>query len=209
MTLPCARTGCDPGVAAAGLVDRALDRLENAVVFGDTAYEVDCIIFATGFEVGTSYTRRAGYDIVGEEGLTLSEKWQNGLRTFHGFYTRGFPNCFFMGVTQTGFTANFPHMLNEQSRHIAYVVKHAMDRQARRVEPTAEAEQGWVDTIKRLMNNNRQFLADCTPGYYNNEGQPGQGNSLLEGQYGGGPEEFFKLIRAWRDEGKLEGLEIA
>jgi cyclohexanone monooxygenase len=199
-----------PNVKLIDTQGRGVDRItENAVVVDGNAYEVDCIIFATGFEVGTEYTRRAGYEIYGRDDVTLTQKWANGLATFHGFQTRGFPNCFFMGVTQTGFTANFPHMLNEQSHHIAYMVKHAMARQARIVEASAEAEADWVATINRLKANNQKFFMECTPGYYNNEGKPGQGNSLLDGQYGGGPEEFFEILRKWRDEGTLRGLEVA
>ena len=199
-----------PNVKLVDTQGRGVDRItENAIVVDGKSYEVDCIIFATGFEVGTDYTRRAGYEMYGRDGVTLTQKWANGLSTFHGFQTTGFPNCFFMGVTQTGFTANFPHMLDEQSHHIAYIVKQAMARQARTVEATPEAEAEWVATIQRLKANNQQFFLECTPGYYNNEGKPGQGNSLLDGQYGGGPEEFFQIIRKWRDEGTLSGLEVA
>jgi cyclohexanone monooxygenase len=199
-----------PNVTLVDTQGRGVDRItENAVVVDGKAYEVDCIIFATGFEVGTDYTRRAGYEMYGRDGVTLTRKWADGMKTFHGFQSRGFPNCFFMGVTQSGFTANFPHMLDEQSRHIAYIVKQAMARQARVVEPTAEAEADWVATIQRLKANNQKFFMECTPGYYNNEGKPGQGNSLLDAQYGGGPEEFFQIIRNWRDEGALRGLEMA
>jgi cyclohexanone monooxygenase len=199
-----------PNVKLVDTQGRGVDRItENAVVVDGKAYEVDCIIFATGFEVGTDYTRRAGYEMYGRDGVTLTGKWANGMSTFHGFQSRGFPNCFFMGVTQSGFTANFPHMLDEQSRHIAYIIKQAMARQARVVEPTAEAEADWVATIQRLKANNQKFFMECTPGYYNNEGKPGQGNSLLDAQYGGGPEEFFQIIRDWRDEGSLRGLEMA
>ena len=113
-----------------------------------------------------------------------------------------------MGITQGGFTANFPHMLNEQSLHIAYIVKQAMARQARTVEATAEAEAEWVATMQRLKANNLKFLMECTPGYYNNEGRPGAGTGLLDAQYGGGPEEFFRIIREWRDEGSLKGVEV-
>ena len=159
--------------------------------------------------MGTSYTRRAGYEVIGRNGQTLTQKWDNGLVTLHGFQTRGFPNCFFMGVTQGGFTANFPHMLNEQSLHIAYIVKQAMARQARTVEASAGGETDWVATMERLKANNLKFLMECTPGYYNNEGRPGTGTSLLDAQYGGGPEEFFRIIREWRDEGTLKGVEVA
>jgi cyclohexanone monooxygenase len=181
---------------------------EHGVVVDGKEYEVDCLIFATGFEVGTGYTRRAGYDVIGRGGVKLSDKWADGPRTYHGFYTTGFPNCFFMGVIQSGFTANFPHMLNEQSLQIAYVVDKAHERQARRVEPTQQAEDEWVATIRRLMVNNTAFLKECTPGYYNNEGNPGGNNSLLGSQYGGGPEEFFRIMRDWRAEGSMAGLEI-
>ena len=87
-----------------------------------TEYEIDCLIFATGFEVGTSYTRRAGYDVIGRDGVSLSEKWEDGLQTLHGLQTNGFPNCFFLGFTQTGVTINVPHALNEQAKHVTYIL---------------------------------------------------------------------------------------
>ncbi|MFP6836282.1 MAG: NAD(P)/FAD-dependent oxidoreductase [Pseudomonadales bacterium] len=189
---------------------RGVERMtENAVVVDGREYELDCLIFATGFEVGTSYTRRAGYDIVGRDEQTLSEKWADGLRTLHGFQTNGFPNCFFMGIVQGAFTANFPHMLNEQSLHIAYMIGHGRDNNVHCIEASKEAEDAWVSTIEQMAVFNQSFLENCTPGYYNNEGQPGQGNSLLGSQYGGGPEAFFQILRDWRDEGSLEGLNFS
>ena len=182
---------------------------ERGVVAAGKEYELDCLIYATGFEVGTAYTRRAGYDIAGKDGLTLSEKWAEGMRTLHGFQTHGFPNCFFMGVTQGGFTANFPHMLNEQSVHIAYLIGHAMNSNVNCVEASVAGEDGWVDTIRKMAVFNQRFLEECTPGYYNNEGKPGQGNSLLGSQYGGGPEAFFQILRDWREAGTLEGVELS
>ena len=182
---------------------------ERGIVVDGTEYELDCIIFATGFEVGTDYTRRAGYEITGKDGQGLTEKWRDGFRTLHGFQTNGFPNCFFMGVTQGGFTANFPHMLNEQSLHIAYMIEHAKNNNYHCLEASLEAEDQWVDTIEALSVMNQDFLEQCTPGYYNNEGRPGAGNSLLGSQYGAGPEAFFKLVRDWRDEGTLKGLNFS
>ncbi|MCZ6620062.1 MAG: NAD(P)/FAD-dependent oxidoreductase [Gammaproteobacteria bacterium] len=179
---------------------------EKGVVVDGEEYEIDCLILATGFEVGTSYNRRAGYEIIGREGQTLSDKWANGMRTFHGFQSNGFPNCYFMGVTQGGFTANFPHLLNEQSVHIAYMVSHGLNNNVHIMEATREAEDQWVDTIKQMAIFSKSFLENCTPGYYNNEGKPGQGNSLIGGQYGGGPVAFFKILRDWREEGSLQGL---
>jgi cyclohexanone monooxygenase len=189
---------------------RGIDRItKTGVVVDGRHYEVDCLIFATGFEVGTDYTRRAGYEIIGRKGQTLTEKWKHGLKTLHGFQTAGFPNCFFMGITQGGFTANFPHMLKEQSTHIAYMIQHGMHNNAHCIEASEAAENDWVETIKTMAVFNQNFLEECTPGYYNNEGKPGQGNSLLGSQYGGGPEAFFQILNDWREEGSLQGLKFS
>ena len=199
-----------PNVTLVDTKGQGVDRItEKGIVANGVEYELDCIIFATGFEVGTAYTRRAGYDITGKDGRALSDKWADGLRTLHGFQTNGFPNCFFMGVTQGGFTANFPHMLNEQSLHIAYMVSQVMDGNANCMEPSVEGEEEWVDTIKRMSMFNQKFLEECTPGYYNNEGHPGVGNSLIGSAYGGGPEAFFQILRDWRDEGSMRGVELS
>ena len=199
-----------PNVTLVHTDGKGVERItERGVVANGVEYELDCLIYATGFEVGTAYTRRAGYDVEGRDGLKLSEKWAEGLRTLHGFQTRGFPNCFFMGVTQGGFTANFPHMLNEQSLHIAYMIDYAQKGNVSVIEASQEGEDGWVDTIKKMAVFNQRFLEECTPGYYNNEGKPGQGNSLIGSQYGGGPEAFFQILRDWRAAGTLEGVELS
>ncbi|MFZ5932088.1 MAG: flavin-containing monooxygenase [Pseudomonadota bacterium] len=200
-----------PNVTLVDTLGKGVDRItEKGVMFNGKEYEVDCIIFATGFEVGTDYTSRSGYDIHGRGGMTLSNKWANGLLTYHGFYTNGFPNCFFMGMTQTGLTANIPHMLNEQAQHIAYVINHAMGRNVRAVEASKQAEDDWVSTCQQKARLGERFYAECTPGYYNNEGKPGEtGNGFLNGQYGGGPVEFFKILDNWRKEGELRGLEVS
>ena len=198
-----------PNVQLVDTRGRGIDSVtENAVVFEGQRYEVDCLIFATGFEVGTGYTRRAGYDVVGRDGITLSEKWRDGLQTLHGFQSRGFPNCFHMGLTQGTLTANFTHLLDEQSIHIGYIVRQVTAAEALTVETSEEAEAGWVDTIRKLARQDQQFRADCTPGYYNSEGMSDANTDFLGGQYGPGPIEFFKLLSDWRSEGKLSGLEI-
>ncbi|HUI28471.1 MAG TPA: NAD(P)/FAD-dependent oxidoreductase [Candidatus Kryptonia bacterium] len=197
-----------PNVTLVDTMGRGVDRItKKGVVFAGVEYELDCLIYATGFEVGTDYSRRAGYQMYGRNGMTLTEKWKNGVATLHGMFTRGFPNCFIMGPQQTGFTVNYPHMLNEQSKHIAYIVRHAADNNVRTVEVTQEAEAEWVATIIRLAVLARQFLEDCTPGYYNNEGKPGE-RSGQNGFYGGGSVEFFRILQEWRAAGGLKGLEL-
>jgi cyclohexanone monooxygenase len=180
---------------------------EKGAVVDGQEYELDCVIFATGFEIGTDFTRRLGFDVVGREGVKLSEKWADGLSTFHGFHTHGFPNMFFLGITQTGLTPNFQHMLDEQTEHVGHIVKHCHELGASRVESSIEAERAWCETMRRLAVLNT-FLLECTPGYYNQEGKPSSPNSLFSGQYGAGCLQFFEVLRQWRAEGSFAGLEI-
>jgi cyclohexanone monooxygenase len=197
-----------PNVTLVDTQGKGVERVTpKGVVFGGVEYEVDCLIYATGFEVGTDYTRRAGCELYGRNGLCLTEKWASGVATLHGMHSRGFPNCFIMGNQQTGFTVNYPHMLNEQSKHLAYIIRHAIDRGVRTVEVSQQAEAEWVETIVRLAVLAREFLENCTPGYYNNEGKPGE-RSGQNGFYGGGSPEFFRILREWRDAGGLPGLEL-
>jgi cyclohexanone monooxygenase len=198
-----------PNVTLVDTLGKGVERVtETGLVFDGVEYEVDCIIFATGFEVGTAYTRRAGFEIYGKGGQTLTDHWGGGPKTLHGFYSHGFPNCFHLGITQNTLTPNFPHMLDEQARHVAEVVRQANLRQAKTVEPTPEGEAGWVETIKANALQNLKFRADCTPGYYNGEGKAGEGQGLFDGLYGPGSDAFFALAKSWRDRGDLAGLDV-
>ena len=199
-----------PNVTLVDTLGRGVDSVtETGLVFDGVEYEVDCIIFATGFEVGTAYTRRAGFEIYGRGGQTLTDHWASGPKTLHGFYSHGFPNCFHLGITQNTLTPNFPHMLDEQARHVAEVVRQANLRQAQKVEPTPQGEAEWVETIRANALQNLQFRRDCTPSYYNGEGHAGEGAGLFDGLYGPGSGAFFALVAAWRAEGKLAGLEVS
>jgi cyclohexanone monooxygenase len=197
-----------PNVTLVDTEGRGVDRItEKGVVVAGVEYELDCLIFATGFEVGTEYARRAGYEIHGRDGLSLTQKWADGVATLHGMHSRSFPNCFILSPVQSGFTVNFPHLLNEQSKHLAYIVKHALDNGVQSVEASQEAEDEWVATIVRLARFGRDFLEQCTPGYYNNEGKSAE-LSGQNGFYGGGSVEFFRILREWRAAGGLQGLEL-
>lgn len=179
----------------------------NGVVANGQEYALDCIIFATGFEVGTEYTRRAGYDPVGRDGLRLGDKWADGMRTLHGLYSRGFPNLFIVSNSQAAFTTNFPHAMDEAARHIGYVIGKCYAEGINTIEASQQAEDEWVEEIVSLSRYNEEFLAACTPGYYNNEGQPNP-KSIQNGAYGKGPNPYFKKMAAWREADTLPGLEL-
>ncbi len=197
-----------PNVTLVDTQGQGVERItEKGVVANGVEYEVDCIIFATGFEVGTEFTRRAGCELYGRDGLTLTEKWADGASTLHGMHTRGFPNLFIFSILQSGFSVNFPHMLDEQSRHMAYILKYAADNDIRHIETSQEAENKWVQTILDLAISRMDFLESCTPGYYNNEGRP-SARSSRDGVYGGGSIGFTRMWEEWRAKGDLEGLEL-
>ena len=118
--------------------------------------------------MGTEYTRRSGYDMQGRGGISLQQKWAEGVSTFHGLHSRGFPNCFIISNAQSAFTVNFPNAMNEQAIHIAYIVEHCLGSNVQTVEATAEAEAAWVEEIVGLARFNESYQASCTPGYYNN-----------------------------------------
>jgi cyclohexanone monooxygenase len=187
---------------------RGVERItKKGVVVDGREYELDCIIYASGFEVGTDYCRRAGLEIHGRGGQALSDYWSHGTRTLHGMHVHGFPNCFLMNNTQAGFTASYPHMLNEQAKHLAYVIRRGLDEGAATVEASAEAEQAWIEQCIQKARQTGDFFENCTPGYYNNEGKPGE-RSAQDGFYGGGSPEFIRILEHWRAEGKLAGLVI-
>ncbi len=179
---------------------------EKGVVANGKEYEVDCIVFATGFEVGTSYTRRAGYDVTGMNGTSLAEKWRDGLRTLHGLHSRDFPNLMFIQSGQAAFTTNFPHYMDEQAQHIGYIIRTCAERGIKTIQPTQEAEDAWVEEIIELSRISDSFQEACTPGYYNNEGQANP-RSRQNSAYGKGPNRFFARMQDWREEGLLSGLE--
>ena len=181
---------------------------KHGVVANGREYDVDCLIFATGFEVGTSYTRRAGYDIVGRGGVTLSEHWSEGLRTLHGLTTHGFPNCFFLGFTQTAITISVPQALNEQARHVAHIVTTARAQGREALEPSADAELKYVREVRSLARLGQRFYMECTPGYYNSEGAAGNKNGFFSDMYGAGPLRFFEVLEEWRAQGTLPGIEL-
>ena len=181
---------------------------ESGVVVAGVEYPVDCIVYATGFEVGTGFQRVSGFEIYGRDGLSLSDKWADGIRTLHGMHIHGFPNCFLMSTIQGGFTVNYPHMLDEVATHVAHIVGHALAIEKEVVETSAEAEARWVQTIldKGVRGG---IIGDetCTPGYYNNEGKPRAHFEQMV-SYGDGPIPFFNLLAKWRDTGEFAGLTI-
>jgi len=180
---------------------------ETGAWVGDEHVELDCLVFASGFEVGTEQARRSGFETIGRDGLTLTDAWAEGMRSLHGVHVHGFPNLLLIGFSQAAnLVSNVTHNLVDAGTTIAAVIAHALEVGAVEVEATAEAEQAWIDLLG--SGGQPQFLADCTPGYYNNEGQPDDRRGGMFSGYPGGPVAFFSFIDAWRRSGAFEGLDL-
>ncbi|GAA1010549.1 monooxygenase [Acrocarpospora pleiomorpha] len=193
-------------VDASGGIERITER---GIVVDGVEHELDCVIFATGFELGTTWCHQAGYDVVSRGGARLSEKWADGIRTFHGLFSHGFPNSFFMGLTQTGTTISVPHMLQEQVNHITHIVRHCLDQGVTRVEATVEAEREWQEVIAAKTALRRPFQEACTPGYFNAEGRPEDMRSAIGSGMYFPSTEFFAMLADWRDSGDFAGLKLS
>ncbi|MBL6752215.1 MAG: NAD(P)/FAD-dependent oxidoreductase [Nevskia sp.] len=198
-----------PNVTLVDTGGKGVDRVtEKGVVVDGVEYALDCLIFATGFEVSrVTYTHQADLEIFGRNGQKLGDHWAQGMRTYHGLLSHGFPNLFHMGFTQTGFSPNFSDNLNRQAEHIAGVLAEVAARGRTSVEATQQAEADWVALVNS-PNQMTEYLANCTPGYYNAEGTSKGNDGFLQGQYPGGGVQFYEMLAQWRAKGDLAGLSL-
>lgn len=188
---------------------KGVERIDETGVWANGEhYALDCLIYASGFEFNTDYTRRAGYEVIGREGISLSERWAGGMESFQGMHVHGFPNMFISGFAQgANLGANLTSNLADAAITISKIVQHAERIGATRVECEREAEQAWVQAI--LDDDSAVLIGgpDCTPGYYNNEGNPNvRRHKLNTGGYPAGPVAFFRYIDTWRTAGDFAGL---
>ena len=195
----------EPGVQLVDTDGKGVERItENSLVVAGVEYEVDCLIYATGFEVGTAFTRRIGYDLIGRDGRKLSEYWANDMITLHGMHTHGFPNAFIVGAKQGAVTANFTHLIEECAKQLQYIICRAAEEGVREVEATDEAASAWTEMIQSSAAPSALGQGECTPGYFNGEGQASGALTV----YPQGPVAFFSLLEEWRNAGDHEGLEF-
>ncbi len=195
-----------PNVTLVDTQGRGVDRITaKGAVFDGVEYELDCLIYATGFTAGLPPFQAGEYEVIGRDGLNLEEQWASAMRSLHGLMTHGFPNLFVQGHTrQAALSVNVPHALGAQANHAAAVIKWCLDEGVRTVEPRLEAEDAWAATLKEKGIDRAKYDSECTPGYFNNEGQPGGG---LAEMYGGGPLDYMDVLDKWRAERLKDDLE--
>jgi len=199
-----------PNVTLVDVSDtKGVERLtESGFVANGKEYPVDCIIFASGFEVSSDLDRRWGMDAVtGREGKSIYKHWADGPKTLHGTMTHGFPNQFYIGYIQGGLNASVTEQFGQQGNHIAYIISEALKRGAKAVEPSKEAMDEYVRRFAELEIDLSEFQRQCPPGYFNNEGEDNPKWALFRG-YGLGWDAFQKLVQEWRAKGDMEGLVV-
>jgi cation diffusion facilitator CzcD-associated flavoprotein CzcO len=194
---------------------RGLERVtSHGFIHEYTEYEIDCLIFASGFEVTSDLARRWGIDKVsGRGGRSLYDHWAHEFRTLHGVMTHGFPNQFYMGFFQGGFNASTTETFNNQAKHIAWIISQALERGVAALEPSLKAQDAYVDHVRDVAIDTSAFIRECTPGYFNNDGQEiadekGElrPRSYTGELYGLGYYAFEKLLEDWRSNDDLSGL---
>lgn len=182
---------------------RGVERItDTGIVANGEEYAVDCIIFATGFDVGAAAHTAGGYEVVGRNGVTLAQKWSDGVRSVHGTQVSGFPNFHIVGgVAQGTIAFNFTHTLSMQAKHATNLISRCLADGIATMEVTAEAEDRWLQALEAKHVDHQQFYEDCTPGFLNNEGDFKDRPTFVGGTYGGGPLEYDAVLADWRQNG--------
>ena len=191
-----------------------IDRItaKGPVVDGEQ-YEVDCIVYGTGFEPEqTPLHRRAGHEIVGRDGVTLAEKFADGPHTLFGMMSHGFPNMFVMPAPfqQAVVTVNYTQVAVLGAEFVGRAVGLLQQKGIDVFDVSAEAEAEWVQGIVDRYIDASRVMAACTPSRINNEGHPEE-RSPLVGAYGGGLGDWFgyrERLEEWLADGRFDGLEV-
>ncbi len=191
-----------------------MDRItaRGPVVAGEQ-YEVDCLVYATGFEGElTPLHRRAGHEVVGRSGVTLAEKWGDGAASLFGMLTRGFPNLFLMPAPgqQSVVTVNYTQLAVLGAELVGGAVAMLERLGVKAFDVDAEAEEAWTQKVVDSFVDGSRVMSACTPSRINNEGHP-EAINPRNGNYGRGFGDYFKyreVLRQWLERGDAEGLEL-
>jgi cation diffusion facilitator CzcD-associated flavoprotein CzcO len=191
-----------------------IDRVtEQGPVVGGEQYEVDCLVYATGFEAElTPLYRRAGHDVIGRGGISLAQHWAEGAASLFGMMSRGFPNMFVMPAPgqQAVVTVNYTQLAELGAEFIGRTVARLEQRGVTVFDVSADAEDQWGQKIVDSFVDPSAVLSACTPSRINLEGNP-QAMNPRNGNYGRGLGDYFgyrELLRDWLDRGECEGLEL-
>lgn len=198
-----------PNVTLIDTQGKSLDLItENSIIYDGQAYEVDCIIYASGFEAAAPSNRSGGFTLVGKGGKTIEKHWDSGMRTLHGMFVHGFPNLGIIhGIKQAATTWNGTYILTKHTQHFVDLVRRCREQNVSSFEATAKAEDAWFAELADKATADLEFLAECTPGYINNEGQD-LSEAIYSSTYGPGVFEYLKVLERWREADLQNDLEL-
>jgi len=179
----------------------------GAIVNG-IEYPLDCLVLASGFETATDYDSRVGFDPVGRDGVSLSERWSQGARTLHGVLSGGFPNLMIISLVQAAFGTNFVHFLSKSAEHIASLIATCEDQKVETIEATAEAEDDWLRVLYDEAAGVAAYFVTCTPGYYSSEMTKPDAKSARALVFAGSLLDYINHLEQWREQGEMAGARI-
>ena len=171
------------------LREQGIDEITpKGVRVGDTEYELDSIVFATGFDAMIGSLK--AMDVRGRNGLTFSEHWDDGARTHMGLMSAGFPNLFI--INQAGSPAPLfqPLILGqEQIQWVGRLMTHLAERNINCIEPTSEAEDNWGGLCEEALS---ATLFPLTDSWYLGNNVPGKSRTGLA--YFGGMASYRQIM---------------
>ncbi len=182
-------------------------------VVDGSQFDVDCIVYATGFEAEmTPLQRRVGHEIIGRDGVTLARKWADGAASLFGMTSRGFPNLFVMPAPgqQAVVTVNYTQLAVLGAEFVGATVGQLVQKGVDVFDVSAEAEEAWTQEIVDSFVDASSVMALCTPSRLNFEGHPEEMNPR-NGNLGRGLGDWFayrERLEGWLGAGNLEGLEL-
>ena len=147
-----------------------IERIDaNSVWVDGVATEVDCIVFATGFDAMTGSLLKI--DFVGRDGVSLSQKWAAGPQTLLGLCTAGFPNLFMVsGPGSPSVLTNMVPSIEQHVNWIADCIGYLNGRSLQGIEATQAAEVKWVQHVNEVADEslypgcNSWYLGANVPG---------------------------------------------
>jgi cyclohexanone monooxygenase len=196
-----------PNVTLVDTKGKGVERITpKGVVVEGKEYPLDLLVYATGFDFMSEYSKESGVEVIGPGGQPLDKHWETGARTLFGLQTHGFPNFFLMSLIQAGVSVNYVHIADEQTKHMAFIISECLKRGIETIQPTQQAEDEWVEEVVSSGADRRAFIESCTPSLFNAEGKRDRSVELND-LYAKGPMVYIKLLEDWRASGTMPGME--
>lgn len=147
----------------------------NGIQTSDALFDLDCIVFATGYDAVTGALERL--NIQGEAGQSLKDEWTTGPRTYLGLMTVGFPNLFF--ITGPGSPSILTNVIVSIEQHVDWIarcIQHMNATQKLKIQAQAPAQEAWVQKVNDLAKNT---LFPASDSWYMGANVPGKPRVFL------------------------------